>query len=301
MDRQALLAKSRETFERAAQFAAARVGYDVVRHHFYSPLPDIDHLQPGLWPGPQPTPGLDMKIEAAVELVRVDLRPFLDEWHPPIEQTGTPGEFFVKNISYASVDAEVLYAMVRHRKPKNVVELGSGASSHVIDLARRRNADDGSPFAHTIFDPFPFEANPMGRVDAATVKPKFAQDIHLEELSMLEAGDVLFVDTTHTVKTGGDVNRIVLEIVPSLKPDVLVHVHDIFLPYEYPKHWVVENRFAWAEQYLLQAFLAFNDSFEVIFPSHAVAREHPEVLRDAIPSFANGDFRPGSFWFRRTK
>src|SRR5581483_11082477 len=88
----------------------------------------------------------------------------------------------------------------------------------------------------------------------------------------LGLGDVLFVDTTHTVKTGGDVTRIVLEFLPRLAPGVLVHLHDIFLPYEYPREWVVQERRAYAEQYLLQAFLAFNPTYEVVFPAHAVTR-----------------------------
>lgn len=293
------LSTARRAFEHAAQAAASRLGYDVVRHHFYSPLPMLDALPPDLWPAPQPTPGLELRLDAALDLLTSDLRPYLDEWHPPMEPRAGTDRYFVQNISFSSVDAEVLYSMVRHRKPANVIELGSGASSHVIDLARRRNANDGHTTHHTIYDPFPFEANPMGPIDGPTVVPKFAQDLGATDLDALRAGDILFVDTTHTVKTGGDVNRIILDIVPRIPVGVLVHVHDIFLPYEYPKHWVMENRFAWAEQYLLHAFLAFNSDFEVIFPAHAIARMHPEVLRDAVPSFGAGEFRPGSFWFER--
>jgi hypothetical protein len=115
----------------------------------------------------------------------------------------------------------------------------------------------------------------------------------------LRADDVLFVDSTHTVKLGSDVNFVILEVLPRLHAGVLVHFHDIFLPWEYPRSWFTEMQYFWAEQYLLQAFLAFNAEFEVMIPGQAVAREYPERLCRVIPSFAEGA-SPGSMWLRRT-
>ncbi|MGZ4173973.1 MAG: hypothetical protein ACXVQR_05795 [Solirubrobacteraceae bacterium] len=99
-----------------------------------------------------------------------------------------------------------------------------------------------------------------------------AEDVDASEITALGRDDVLFVDTTHTVKSGGDVTRIVLDLLPLVASGVLVHFHDIFLPYGYPSAWVLEERRAWAEQYLLQAFLAFKAAFEVVFPAYAVVR-----------------------------
>ena len=178
-------------------------------------------------------------------------------------------------------------------------ELGSGASTHVIHLAALANARDGSPLEHTVFDPFPFKASPIGPVAGATAHPIRAEDLDPARFAALQAGDVLFVDTTHTVRTGGDVTHIFLEILPRLAPGVTVHVHDIFLPYEYPRDWVLDQRRAWAEQYLLQAFLAFNRDFEVLMPNYALARAAPQALRQAIPSFDPSTVRPGGFWIRR--
>ena len=124
---------------------------------------------------------------------------------------------------------------MRHLRPAQVVELGSGSSSHVIDTARRRNEEDGSPCEHRVFDPYPWEATVLGPVAGATVVPLGARAVDVSEFEALGRDDILFVDTTHTVKTGGDVNRIVLELLPRLAPGVLVHFHDIFLPYEYPR------------------------------------------------------------------
>jgi hypothetical protein len=102
------------------------------------------------------------------------------------------------------------------------------------------------------------------------------------------------------VRTGGDVTHIFLEVLPRIAAGVTIHVHDIFLPYEYPRDWVIGRRRAWAEQYLLQAFLAFNDEFEVVMPNYAIARAAPATLKQAIPSFDPGTARqpPGGFWIR---
>jgi hypothetical protein len=112
-----------------------------------------------------------------------------------------------------------------------------------------------------------------GTVEAGVaISAVAAQDVPLEVFTQLERGDVLFVDTTHTVKAGSDVNRIVLDILPRLAPGVLVHIHDIFLPYEYPKAWLTSKRRFWSEQYLVQAFLTLNDQWAVRCASYALAR-----------------------------
>src|SRR5206468_1730052 len=110
--------------------------------------------------------------------------------------------------------------------------------------------------------------------------------------------DVLFVDTTHTVKVGGDVNRVILDVLPTLAPGVHVHIHDIYLPWEYPREFLAERSFYWAEQFLLQAFLAFNDRFEILFGTHALVRRYPDRIRTLIPGTGRG-VSPSAFWFRR--
>lgn len=208
--------------------------------------------------------------------------------------------FWLHNNSYESVDAETLYALVRHLEPARVYELGSGASSHVIHLAALANARDGHPLEHTVFDPFPYQASPMGPVgEGVTTHPLRTEDLDPTRFAALQNRDILFVDTTHTVRTGGDVTHIFLEILPRLAPGVTVHVHDIFLPYEYPRDWVVDQHRAWAEQYLLQAFLAFNRDFDVLMPNYALARAAPAELQRRIPSFDPHTVRPGGFWIRR--
>ena len=99
-------------------------------------------------------------------------------------------------------------------------------------------------------------------------------------------------------RIGGDVVHIVLDMLPRVASGVLVHFHDIFLPYEYPREWILGRRYAWAEQYMVQAFLAFNPTYEVVFPAQAVARAAPELVREVVPSYEDG-VNPGAFWIRR--
>jgi hypothetical protein len=274
---------------------ADRTGHDLVGRDYSSPLPDVGALPVSA--EPSDVRGVDLRLDAAVELL-AELAPYLAEFRAPLDGPSPESGFFVRNGAYESVDAEVLYAIIRRFKPARVVELGSGASSHVIWAAHEANRHDARAFEHRIFDPYPFEANPLGPVDGPSIGQVRAERIDDAEITALRRDDVLFVDTTHTVKTGGDVTRIVLDLLPQVEPGVLVHFHDIFLPYEYPRAWVVDQRRAYAEQYLLQAFLAFNDSFEVVFPAHAVARAFPELVSAAIPSFGPG-VAPGAFWIRR--
>lgn len=289
---------SRRAIWRLTEALAERTGNELVPRTYYSPLPDLERLSEELWRVPRPIEGVELRVEQGVALLE-ELAPLIDEFRPPIEPPADGSGFYIENGGYGSVDAEVLYAMLRRVRPARVVELGSGASSHVISAAARANARHSHPFEHLIFDPFPFEANPLGPVDGPVVSAVGVEQIDADVIAGLGQRDVLFVDTTHTVKTGGDVNRVVLEFLPLLAPGVLVHFHDVFLPWEYPRGWVIDERRAYAEQYLLQSFLAFNSAYEVVFPAHAVTRAAPDLVASCIRSYRAG-VAPGAFWIRRT-
>ncbi|MGI8801049.1 MAG: class I SAM-dependent methyltransferase [Solirubrobacteraceae bacterium] len=289
--------RARLGVEKALRRAAGIVGYEFFRRHFDTPIPQVDALPERLWTEPSELLGIDLRLPAAQALLANELAPYLPEFTPPRQPPPAGGGFWLENGGYGPGDAEILWAMLRHAKPRRLVELGSGASSHVIAAAAHANAADGFPLEHRIFDPFPF-GHPLGPVPTATVDRSPAEDIALATFAELEPHDVLFVDTTHTVKTGGDVTRLILDVLPRLAPGVLIHFHDIFLPCEYPREWVVDRRVAWAEQYLLQAFLSFNPEFQVILPLHALARDDPTLLGRLIASFEPSD-RPGAFWILR--
>ena len=186
---------------------------------------------------------------------------------------------------------------MRRFKPNRIVELGSGFTSLIIATGCRRNAVDGRRSHYTCFDPYPRDFVRQGIDGLDSLEAVGATAVPKEEFDTLADGDVLFIDTTHTVKVGGDVNRLVLEVLPTLSPGVLVHIHDIFLPYEYPRGFF-ENQCYWQEQYLVQALLTENPNFEVLFPAAAVSRDRPDLMRELLP-WQELPFGPSAFWVRR--
>jgi hypothetical protein len=288
----------RAPFSTAEYDVLPKGGFDIVPHNYYSPIPDLSRLRDDIWVRHSDLGGVEMNLESGIDFVEIELARFIDELEVPLEDPGTAGTFFLRNSGFESVDAELLYAMVRHARPARIVELGSGYTSLLINVAARRNAADGSPTRHVAYDPYPREHVLGGALpDPTRLEAISATDVPLGIFEELEAGDILFVDTTHTVKLGSDVNFVVLDVLPRLRPGVLVHFHDIFLPWEYPRIWFEQMQYYWAEQYLLQGFLAFNRDFAVLVPAHALAREYPQRLGQVIPSFRPG-VMPGSLWMR---
>jgi hypothetical protein len=287
------------TASRAVKAAVRRLGFDLLRRHYYSPIPNLAELPPEVWTRESELRGLDFDLEAMLAYLDRELGPYLDEYKPPTAPTGDSRDFYLDNGFYDSVDAETLYATVRQVAPRRVVELGSGMSTLVIADARARSGDSGER-RHVVFDPFPRPELALAIAEIAELHSVSATDVPVSEFEKLESGDILFVDTTHTVKVGSEVNRIVLDVLPVLSPGVYVHFHDIFLPWEYPREFLVERSFFWAEQFLLQAFLAFNREFEVLFAAHALERRFPDEIARLVPSARPG-IRPSSLWLRRAE
>jgi hypothetical protein len=149
---------------------------------------------------------------------------------------------------------------------------------------------------YVVVDPFPSRA--IRRLPGIACIAKRVEQMPLETFTELGSGDILFIDSTHVLKLGSDVQFEYLEILPRLRPGVVVHVHDIFLPAEYPREWLYGGRY-WSEQYLLQAFLAFNSAFQVLWSGAVMHRHRPEALMAAFPSYDAASLGPGSFWMRR--
>jgi hypothetical protein len=124
------------------------------------------------------------------------------------------------------------------------------------------------------------------------------EQVPLERFQRLDAGDVLFIDTSHVIKVQNDVEFEFLHILPLLKPGVVVHIHDIFTPYDYPAEWLVgngPNRGGNNEQYALECLLSGGADWEVVLPVFLLWKDHREALRPLVES--NG--RPGAFWIRK--
>ena len=271
----------------ALRSVASRLGFQVVLKTFYSPIPDLDALPSGTFDRVSELPGVNWDLDAQAERLAS---------HGPSMAAFRPDRYERRNPSFGMLDAKVLYAIVRDGKPRRVVELGSGHSTLVSTQAARENAAEGHPCRVDAYDPYPAVVtdNEPG-LHALHRAP--AQEVPQRVFDELEAGDVLFVDTTHTVKLGSDVNHIVLEVLPRLKPGVIVHVHDIFLPYEYPRFWPEKFAFYWAEQYLLHAFLAMNPSYEILLSVPTLRRDRPDAVEAVAPDAMHE--AGSSFWIRR--
>jgi predicted O-methyltransferase YrrM len=280
-----------------------RHGWHLTANHFYSTIPDTRELPDALWQRESELPGIDMRDEQQLAFLEDAAARFGDELAAlPRKQADAAGGYFVDNGAFESVDAEVLYAMVRGSKPRRVLEIGSGWSTLLSMRALEANRAEGSDGRLTAIEPYPhaFVRDAIAaRPDYAEMLDEQVQGLPLQLFSSLEAGDILFIDSSHVLRIGSDVQYEFLEILPRLQPGVLVHVHDIFLPGEYPRDWVFgpEHRF-WNEQYLLQAYLIGNARAEVVWGSSWMHRRHPEALEKAFASYDRDTRFPGSFWFR---
>ena len=171
--------------------------------------------------------------------------------------------------------------------------MGSGFSSLVAAEAISKNTDS----ALICIEPFPADFLRQGFPGLQSLIEKKVEDIDLEFFSQLDSGDILFIDSSHTVKIGGDVNFLFLEVLPRLRPGVIVHVHDICLPFDYRRDWVMGEFRFWTEQYLLQAFLSFNSDYEVLLANHYLAHYYLEDLKRTFPN--SPWWHGGSFWMQR--
>jgi hypothetical protein len=269
--------------------------------HFYSPFPDTRVLskpvvQSRVWPAePHPTPGVDWHDSDQVELCRAFAEQ--SELVFASEPTDDPNEYAASSVIYPLLDALVLQAMLQHLRPKRVIEAGSGDSSLVTARVNREIL--GGELEFTCIEPYPRDFLVNGVPGISELRQEEIQDTPLELFDELGDGDVFFVDTSHTVKTGGDVTWIFHQIIPRLKPGVVVHIHDAFLPGDYPKQWVMEG-WGWNESYLLQAFLAFNAVWQVTFGVQYMIQNHKELLHDAFEQLERVNlYAGGSLWMRR--
>jgi hypothetical protein len=304
LDRLKQIAGRKRLTAAAAAFAQGRgwhlarvAEYDLVRRDYYSPIPNLGALPADVWLRKSPMAGIDFDTASQIRWAEKTLSSAIAEFSAPAHGTYGAGAYYYENRSFEYGDAEIAYAIVRATRPRRILELGSGFSTLILAMACEANARDGADTELVANDPFPRGVTPIPTPGLTRLERRRAEDVPLEEFEKLEAGDVLFVDTTHTVKIGGDVNYVVLDVLPKLQPGVLVHFHDIFLPHEYPRPLVEGHGAYWAEQYLLQAFLALNAGYEVLFANHAVSVGEPEDFRQLVPAF-RGDNVASGFWLR---
>lgn len=281
-----------------------RLGFHVTLSHYFQPIPDTRTLDSTLWTRHSELAGLRLDDGVQIEFLTLVSSSFKREYEGfPRARTSAAHEFYLSNPAFKAVDAEILYCMIRYFAPRRIFEVGSGFSTLVSARAVRKNMEQDRNYAcqFECIDPYPpaFLRSGLGGL-TRVVKTKI-QDVPLSEFTKLEKNDILFIDSTHVLTIGNDVQYLYLEVLPRINQGVLIHVHDIFLPAEYPRDWILREHWFWNEQYLLQAFLAFNECFEVVWAGSYMHLKYPEKLEAAFNSYDRSRVWPGSFWFRRIR
>jgi len=278
-------------------------GFLPLKIDYYSPIPDIQDLQNrNIWSTRSTLPGINFRDNQQLEILRTVGSQFAAECNWPLEPSDNPAEFYLQNQSFSYGCAASTHCLIRHYQPKRIIEIGSGMSSMIIAKAIGLNTTKNAA-AYTIVDPFPGKIVSNIISTTANLIQSRVELLKPDFFDQLEANDILFIDSGHCVRIGGDVNFLFLELLPRLKPDVIVHIHDIALPYEYPKAYATSETFRqfWTEQYLLQAFLCHNNSYEILLAMHYIMSDHIDIFKKTFPHYnpTIHTFTSGSFWIRR--
>jgi hypothetical protein len=267
--------------------------------HFYSPVPstvDIEALRATIDREPPASlPDIDLRLDAQRALLE-KFRAFYDEQPFPAER-GNNTRYWFENPSFSYADALALYSMLRYLEPNHIIEVGAGPSSCLI-LDTRERFLDWRP-QHTLIEPYPVHLLSHfrhGDLDRVRVLDQKVQDIPIAQFQALGANDILFIDSTHVSKLKSDVNYLFFEILPALQSGVYVHLHDIMYPFEYPLEWAEEGR-GWNEAYLLRAFLAYNDEFQIVLFNDLIWQRFEDVLERDFPLWLHN--RGASIWLRK--
>jgi predicted O-methyltransferase YrrM len=259
--------------------------------HYYSPV--CDPIKIRKWYRSHcneevPLPGIDLHRDDQINRLL-----YWNEFFPDIQfpETRTPPWRYYYgrgNLTYAMGDAVCLYSFIRELSPKKYVEIGSGFSSAcVLDTIDQLQLD----LQCTFIDPEParFQAL-LKSVETRDFRllPRMVQDVPLEIFDELDAGDILFIDSSHVLKTASDVEFELFSILPRLKPGVFVHFHDIAYPFEYWPEVAIVRNYSWNEAYGLRAFLMYNNKFKIEFWSDYLLKTSTKHLPDVALKLSGG-------------
>ncbi|MBI2934850.1 MAG: class I SAM-dependent methyltransferase [Chloroflexi bacterium] len=269
------------------------------RGHFHSPLPDYTEVKsraPTLFSKEVDLgPSIQLRADAQLALL-ADLASFYEDFDWP-EQPSPNRRFYLTNPFFGHGDAIILYMMLRYLRPKRIIEVGSGFSSALMLDINEKFLDRSVTF--TFIEPFSERLMAILHDDdwgCSQHIQDIVQRVPISTFGNLGPNDILFIDSSHVSKIGSDVNFIIFEVLPALKPGVAVHFHDILWPFEYPETWIMQG-VAWNEAYILRAFLQYNDEFDILLFNSYVGYKFAFFLRSRMPRFLENT--GGSLWLRK--
>lgn len=270
------------------------IGIFPIRNHYYEP--QFDNRTPKTeFSQDRNLPGINWNTSAQLETLKKFT--FSHELADTPKEKSNFLKFYLNNNSFESGDAEYWYQLIRTIKPKRIVEVGSGNSTLMAINAIKKNHDDDSSYKckHICIEPYEM---PWLEESGVTLVRKKVEEVEISFFSQLEKNDILFIDSSHIIRPQGDVLFEYLELLPSLNKGVIVHLHDIFSPKNYPKAWLQDKIVFWNEQYLLEAFLSHNNNWEIIGALNHLHHNHYDKLKLVAP-FLTPEREPGSFYIRK--
>lgn len=258
-----------------------RWGYHIRPIHYYEPLPDFRSITAEQIQRRRAYAGIDFRREEQLNLIDE-----LARYRAELSNL----DFDFGNDFFSGFDAAVYYSLIRHLQPQRIIEIGGGYSTQMAAKALARNGKGRL----TCVEPYP-EPRLHTTDTRVEIIQKRVEEIDVDFFVCLERNDILFIDSSHSVKFGSDVCYEFLEVLPRLNPGVWIHVHDVFFPHDYPAEWLLDRRLALNEQYLLEAFLAFNNSFATQLTNYWLCLDHA----DAAARLWSIETRASSFWMKR--
>lgn len=264
--------------------------------HFYSPIPSVPNVlyhESQVFATPRTLPGIDLNVEEQLRTLQA-ITPRCQ--NHPFRCSDSSQRFSFANENFGPGEAVIYFGLIGLLKPRRVFEVGSGYSTAVL-------LDSLDEFELTeteclCIEPYPQLLQSLlqpGDERRVKVMPRELQDVPLGVFAQLERNDILFIDSTHVLKTGSDVHWLLTELLPRLASGVYIHIHDIYYPFEYPKDWIIQNR-AWNEAYALRAFLQFNDQFQICLFNSYLHQFHRDVIQQ-IP--LGSDYAGSGLWLRK--
>ena len=270
--------------------------------HFYSPIVDRKEIaaeRDCLWPAKPIVAGVDWNDDGHRRILAETFPRYLPLYDYP--ETLRDGrdlvDFYTRNPHFSWLDARALFVLVHAWRPRRIIEVGSGYSSLLIADINRRWFDCGIDV--TCIEPHPpkFLRNRIRGI-SRLIEDKI-QRVAPGEFALLDAGDILFIDSSHVAKTGSDVNHIFFDVLPALARGVHIHIHDVFLPHDYPQSWAIDENRSWNEQYVVRALLMYTNGFRIDFGSAYAFHTFPELVAKALAHPKGVAYGGGSLWLTK--
>lgn len=271
--------------------------------HFYSPVPNLTEIERDINKIyiDKELSDIDLNTEYQIKLLEKFKTYYPSYPYNSANINGRSYRYKKEGAWYRFSDSVFLYCMMRSFNPKKIIEVGSGHSSSImLDI---NELFFNNKIFHIFIEPYPEDRlikilSESDKIANNIIKDK-VQAVKLEVFQVLDENDILFIDSTHVSKIGSDVNYLLFEVIPALKPGVLIHFHDIFYPFELPQHWIMKKKWFWNENYLLHAFLMNNKQYEIVAFNSYLQKIIPEWFMKEMPECLTGFEDTGSIWIRK--